>query len=41
VVIERIDHYIKAVNDKFEHTMPEYQTVGQLATLGSMERAIA
>jgi hypothetical protein len=41
VVVERIDHYIKAVNDKFEHTMPEYQTVGQLATLGSMERATA
>jgi hypothetical protein len=35
-VIERIDHYIKAINEKFEQTMPEYQTVGQLATLGSM-----
>jgi uncharacterized membrane protein YvlD (DUF360 family) len=40
-VIARIDYYIKAVNQKFEQTMPEYQTVGQLATLGSMERAIA
>jgi hypothetical protein len=35
-VIARIDHYIKAINEKFEQTMPEYQTVGQLATLGSM-----
>lgn len=40
-VIARIDHYIKTVNEKFEQTMPEYQTVGQLATLGSLERAIA
>jgi hypothetical protein len=40
-VIARIDYYIKAVNEKFEQTMPEYQTVGQLATLGSLERAIA
>ncbi|MGH7510513.1 MAG: hypothetical protein ACREMZ_13730 [Gemmatimonadales bacterium] len=40
-VIARIDHYIKAVNERFEHTMPEYQTVGQLAGLGSMERASA
>jgi hypothetical protein len=39
-VIARIDHYIKAINEKFEQTMPEYQTVGQLATLGSMERAM-
>jgi hypothetical protein len=39
-VIARIDYYIKAINEKFEQTMPEYQTVGQLATLGSMERAI-
>jgi uncharacterized membrane protein YvlD (DUF360 family) len=36
--IGRIDHYIKAVNEKFEQTMPEYQTVGQL---GSLEHAIA
>ncbi len=36
--IARIDHYIKAVNEKFEQTMPEYQTVGQL---GSLERATA
>jgi hypothetical protein len=40
-VITRIDYYIKAINEKFEQTMPEYQTVGQLATLGSMERATA
>jgi hypothetical protein len=40
-VIARIDHYIKAINEKFEQTMPEYQTVGQLATLGSLERATA
>jgi hypothetical protein len=38
-VIARIDYYIKAINEKFEQTMPEYQTVGQLATLGSRERA--
>jgi hypothetical protein len=36
--IARIDYYIKAVNEKFEQTMPEYQTVGQL---GSLERATA
>ena len=36
--IGRIDYYIKAVNEKFEQTMPEYQTVGQL---GSLERATA
>jgi hypothetical protein len=40
-VIARIDYYIKAINERFEQTMPEYQTVGQLATLGSMERATA
>jgi hypothetical protein len=40
-VIARIDYYIKAINEKFEQTMPEYQTVGQLATLGSMDRATA
>lgn len=40
-VIQRIDYYIKAVNDKFEQTMPEYQTVGQLATLGTFQRATA
>jgi hypothetical protein len=40
-VIARIDYYIKAINEKFEQTMPEYQTVGQLATLGSMQRATA
>jgi hypothetical protein len=40
-VIARIDYYIKAVNEKFEQTMPEYQTVGQLAMLGSFERATA
>ena len=39
-VIARIDYYIKAINEKFEQTMPEYQTVGQLATLGSRERAM-
>jgi len=39
-VVTRIDYYIKAINEKFEQTMPEYQTVGQLATLGSMERAM-
>ena len=37
-VIQQIDHYIKAVNEKFEQTMPEYQTVAQL---GSLERATA
>jgi hypothetical protein len=37
-VIARIDHYIKAVNDRLEGAMPEYQTVGQL---GAMERATA
>ena len=40
-VIARIDYHIKAINEKFEHTMPEYQTVGQLATLGSMQHATA
>jgi hypothetical protein len=40
-VIARIDYYIKAINEKFEQTMPEYQTVGQLATLGRMELATA
>jgi hypothetical protein len=40
-VIAQIDRYIKAVNEKFEQTMPEYQTVGQLATLGSPQRAFA
>jgi hypothetical protein len=40
-VIARLDYYIKAINEKFEQTMPEYQTVGQLATLGSMQRATA
>jgi hypothetical protein len=40
-VIAGIDSYIKAINDRFEQTMPEYQTVGQLATLGSMQRATA
>jgi uncharacterized membrane protein YvlD (DUF360 family) len=40
-VIARIDYYIKAINEKFEHTMTEYQTVGQLATLGSLQRATA
>jgi hypothetical protein len=37
-VINRIDYYIKAVNQRLEETMPEYQTVGQL---GAMERASA
>jgi hypothetical protein len=37
-VVVRIDHYIKAVNEKFEQTMPEYQTVGQI---GAMEHASA
>ena len=40
-VIARIDYYIKTINEKFEQTIPEYQTVGQLATLGGDERAIA
>jgi hypothetical protein len=35
-VVSRIDHYIKSLNQRFEETMPEYQTVGQL---GAMERA--
>jgi len=35
-VIARIDHYIRAVNDRLEEAMPEYQRVGQL---GAMERA--
>lgn len=33
-VIAQIDEDIKAVNHKFEHTVPEYQTVGQLASIG-------
>ncbi len=33
-VITRIDEVIKAVNEKFDHTIPEYQTVGQLASVG-------
>jgi hypothetical protein len=33
-VITRIDEDIKAVNDKFAQTVPEYQTVGQLANIG-------
>jgi hypothetical protein len=36
-----MDRYIKAINEKFEQTLPEYQTVGQLATLGSMQHASA
>jgi hypothetical protein len=35
-VIARIDYYIKAVNDRMDYAMPEYQTVGQL---GAIERA--
>ncbi len=38
-VIARIDEDIKAVNEKFSLTVPEYQTVGQLANIGSSERA--
>jgi hypothetical protein len=38
-VIARIDENIKAVNEKFSQTVPEYQTVGQLANIGSPERA--
>jgi hypothetical protein len=38
-VIARLDYYIKAINEKFEQTMPEYQTVGQLGTLESLELA--
>ncbi|HEX7337149.1 MAG TPA: hypothetical protein VF252_08075 [Gemmatimonadales bacterium] len=33
-VIRQIDEDIKAVNEKFAQTVPEYQTVGQLASLG-------
>jgi hypothetical protein len=33
-VIEQIDEDIKALNEKFAHTVPEYQTVGQLASIG-------
>jgi hypothetical protein len=33
-VIARIDEDIKAVNEKFAQTVPEYQTVGQLASIG-------
>jgi uncharacterized membrane protein YvlD (DUF360 family) len=40
-VIARIDYYIKSINEKFEQTMPEYQTVGQLATLGTLQHATA
>jgi len=38
-VIARIDDDIKAVNEKFSQTVPEYQTVGQLASIGGSERA--
>jgi hypothetical protein len=38
-VITRIDEDIKAINEKFSQTVPEYQTVGQLANLGGPERA--
>jgi hypothetical protein len=38
-VIARIDEDIKAVNEKFGQTVPEYQTVGQLASIGGSERA--
>ena len=38
-VIARIDDDIKAVNEKFSQTVPEYQTVGQLANIGGPERA--
>ncbi len=38
-VITRIDEDIKAVNEKFSQTVPEYQTVGHLANLGGPERA--
>jgi len=38
-VITRIDEDIKAVNEKFSQTVPEYQTVGQLANIGGAERA--
>lgn len=38
-VIARIDEDIKAVNEKFSQTVPEYQTVGQLASMGGSERA--
>jgi hypothetical protein len=38
-VITRIDEDIKAVNEKFAQTVPEYQTVGQLANIGGAERA--
>lgn len=33
-VIRQIDEDIKAVNEKFAQTVPEYQTVGQLASIG-------
>lgn len=33
-VIQQIDEDIKAVNEKFAQTVPEYQTVGQLASIG-------
>jgi hypothetical protein len=38
-VIARIDEDIKALNEKFSQTVPEYQTVGQLASIGGSERA--
>jgi hypothetical protein len=38
-VIARIDDDIKAVNEKFSQTVPEYKTVGQLANIGGSERA--
>ena len=38
-VIARIDEDIKALNEKFAQTVPEYQTVGQLASIGGSERA--
>ncbi len=38
-VITRIDEDIKAINEKFSQTVPEYQTVGQLANIGGAERA--
>jgi hypothetical protein len=38
-VIARIDDDIKAVNEKFSETVPEYQTIGQLASIGGSVRA--
>ena len=40
-VVTRFEYYIKAVNEKFEQTLPEYQTVGQLTTMGASQRAPA